>query len=54
MIKDTALALLMFFITLVEIVAFFAIATIIISVLVAICWKILAKIFKFFDEGGDL
>lgn len=51
MIKDTALALLMFFVTLVEIIAFFAIASIIITVLVAACLEIIYKILKFFDEG---
>lgn len=52
MIKDTALALLMFFATLVEIIAFFAIAIIIIiTVLVAACIEIIYKILKFLMRG---
>lgn len=54
MIKETAVALLAFIAVLAELGASFALGVIIIAALVCICCSILDKIFKYFDEGGDL
>lgn len=54
MIKETAVALLVFLITIAELGAVFALGVIIIAALVCICCSILDKIFKYFDEGGGL